>query len=591
MSTQIPHYEESARLLGDKPPLDSGEALGRMRRAQAEMRTSIDNGTWKDTRWCESFTNLFIEEIRNARLFVDVGAEFGFYSYLALTHMPENGRIICIEADPIRSELLQEFFAGDSRVQVVNLAAHCSTSMLTLTKPAGCSATSANVEGAKFVVRADTLDNIIGDSDVDVIKMDIEGAEANAFQGLHKTLQSGRVHIFLEMHSWIDHIRPGGKVEMEGLLKSSGYTIENVDRLPPRTVAELAGGRFLLTPPRSVLPASFRDSLVSIIIPVLNGDRFIERALISVLRQDHADLEVIVVDSGSSDATSEIVGRYPEAQLIQAPGKGYAESVNRGLETAKGGVVGIQHCDDYYAPGAARQAVEILSRYPQAGLVAGKRVVVAANGEEAGRSTDAASRWIDFWDLIEGAATPCHESTFIRRSLIEDVGPLNPEVEYSAMLDLCLRLLSRWPGLWVDRFWGFRQMQPRSRRHTACEEIAADIGRSFELWVDSLHPESRAEFGDRIGACAHFRQAHFYNLAGSRSKARGLLEQAIAIYPGLLASEPCRRLVEDLELSTSSVRQTRPGHDQLVTATRPVDTIELDSKQAEDPQLTWYARP
>jgi hypothetical protein len=170
---------------------------------------------------------------------------------------------------------------------------------------------------------------------------------------------------------------------------------------------------------------------------------------------------------------------------------------------------------------------------------------------------------------------------------------LNPEVDYNAILDLWLRILSRWPGLWVNRFWGFRQVHPKSRRHTACEQIADDIGHSFELWVDSLHPESRAEFGDRIWGCAYFRQAHFYNLAGSRSKARELLERATDIYPALLGNATCRQLAQDLEVSTppSGSGSAPPGRDQLVTTTRSMDTIDLCFRETEDPQLTWYARP
>jgi FkbM family methyltransferase len=183
MSTNIPHYEENARRIRTQPPVDPDEALERMRSSQVEMRASIDNGAWQNTRWHESFTDLFVDEIRKARVFIDVGAELGFYSYLALKHMPENGRIICVEADPVRCELLRELFVRDPRVQVLNVAAHSTTTELTLTKPVGCSATSANVEGARFSVRADTIDNIIGDSDVDVIKIDIEGAEAHALEG------------------------------------------------------------------------------------------------------------------------------------------------------------------------------------------------------------------------------------------------------------------------------------------------------------------------------------------------------------------------------------------------------------------------
>ncbi len=198
MSMQIPHYEEQSRRTSAQAQVSPNEAVQRMRSSQAEMRAAIDCGGWRTTRWHESFTDSLVEEVRDARVFVDVGAELGFYSYLALKHMPDDRRIICVEADPIRCGLLREFFAREPCVEIVNTAAHNATSKLMMTKPIGCSATSADVEGAKFAVKADTLDHIIGDAQVDVIKIDIEGAEAHAFEGLQETLQRCRARIFLE---------------------------------------------------------------------------------------------------------------------------------------------------------------------------------------------------------------------------------------------------------------------------------------------------------------------------------------------------------------------------------------------------------
>ncbi len=110
---QIPHYEEKARQARARTQVSPDEAVQRMRSSQAEMQADIDSGGWRTTRWHESFTDSFVEDIRDARVFVDVGAELGFYSYLALKHMPDDRRIICVEADPIRCGLLREFFARE----------------------------------------------------------------------------------------------------------------------------------------------------------------------------------------------------------------------------------------------------------------------------------------------------------------------------------------------------------------------------------------------------------------------------------------------------------------------------------------------
>ena len=62
---------------------------------------------------------------------------------------------------------------------------------------------------------------------------------------------------------------------MEKLLAVNGYTIKHVDRLPPRTYSELRGGRIPLTPSMSARSVPSTESLVSIIIPALDGGPFI----------------------------------------------------------------------------------------------------------------------------------------------------------------------------------------------------------------------------------------------------------------------------------------------------------------------------
>ncbi len=245
----IPHYAEKALETRQEPDETQDQAHARLRRLQAEMTEAVDAGSWRSVRWAEPMTHAFAEAIRSCTCFVDVGAEIGFYSYLALRLMPPGGRIVCIEADPARASALRELFRDQPTVEVLNVAAHDRAGTLALTKPRGQSATTADVEGEKFSVPARTLDEVIGQREPDVIKIDIEGAEAHAFAGLQQTLGRGRARVFLELHSWVDQIYPEGTAAIEQLLRSKGYSLRSLDTAKARLVDALRGLHFLLVPP------------------------------------------------------------------------------------------------------------------------------------------------------------------------------------------------------------------------------------------------------------------------------------------------------------------------------------------------------
>jgi len=91
--------------------------------------------------------------------------------------------------------------------------------------------------------------------------------------------------------------------------------------------------------------------LISIITVVLNGTRYIEDAIKSVLSQSYPGIEYIVVDGGSTDGTLEIINKYVKdiSKFISEPDKGLYDAMNKGIELASGEIIGFLNCDDVYA--------------------------------------------------------------------------------------------------------------------------------------------------------------------------------------------------------------------------------------------------
>jgi Glycosyl transferase family 2 len=130
---------------------------------------------------------------------------------------------------------------------------------------------------------------------------------------------------------------------------------------------------FLANPPISAIPKKVPNVLfVSVLIDTYNHERFIEKAINSVLEQDFpaGEREIIVVDDGSTDRTPEIVQRFePNLRYIRKENGGQASAFNAGIPECRGQIIAFLDGDDYWLPGKLSRVTEVLSKYPAVGFV------------------------------------------------------------------------------------------------------------------------------------------------------------------------------------------------------------------------------
>lgn len=114
-------------------------------------------------------------------------------------------------------------------------------------------------------------------------------------------------------------------------------------------------------------------SVVSIIMPVLNGDRYIGAAIESVIAQSHAHWELLVVDDGSTDGTAGIVQSFndPRIRYTYQENRGQAAALNRGLDLARGEYITTLDADDTYPLQSLKDRVAWLDMHPTYGGVYG----------------------------------------------------------------------------------------------------------------------------------------------------------------------------------------------------------------------------
>ena len=100
--------------------------------------------------------------------------------------------------------------------------------------------------------------------------------------------------------------------------------------------------------------------MVSVIIPVYNGEKFIKDAINSVIEQTYDEIEIIVVDDGSYDNTMEIVRSFGNVRYFYRENKGVSASRNFGMSVAKGRYIAFLDADDLYTPDKIKKQAELL---------------------------------------------------------------------------------------------------------------------------------------------------------------------------------------------------------------------------------------
>lgn len=99
---------------------------------------------------------------------------------------------------------------------------------------------------------------------------------------------------------------------------------------------------------------NIRNELISVVVPIYNAEKYIRRCVDSILAQSYRNLEVILVDDGSTDSTPGILNEYAEVderiKVIHKKNVGHAHSRNKGLEAATGVFITFMDCDDYMYP-------------------------------------------------------------------------------------------------------------------------------------------------------------------------------------------------------------------------------------------------
>jgi glycosyltransferase involved in cell wall biosynthesis len=253
--------------------------------------------------------------------------------------------------------------------------------------------------------------------------------------------------------------------------------------------------------PRSLRDGPTTSPRVSVLMPVFNGEDTIEDAIESVLRQDLEDLELVVVDDGSTDRTATILDRWRTDDrvtvLTNAHNEGLVAALNRGLTACRGELVARLDADDLAAPTRLQRQVAAFDGDPGVALCATAYDRLSSSGELLKHSTPPSTHAELAAALLAGNRLH-HSSVMFRCAVVRSVGGYDPDWFPVEDYDLWLNVLER------GRYVGLRTVESFYVQRAA--GISATMSATQAQRAAARAQRYRADLTGRAGARGTSRQ-------------------------------------------------------------------------------------
>lgn len=203
--------------------------------------------------------------------------------------------------------------------------------------------------------------------------------------------------------------------------------------------------------------------LITVIVPAYNAARWIERTLSSIQAQTHREIEILVIDDGSSDDTPELVARRaaddPRIRLIRQANAGPAAARNHGIRESRGVFIAPIDADDLWAPDNLERQVTALILRPDAGFCLARSYWLDEADRLLAPASDAPLPDCTFQNLLEDNFIGNGSACVFRRAHLDAVGGYDER--YGGGGEdwlLTLTLAARAPFVCVDDYLiGYRQ--------------------------------------------------------------------------------------------------------------------------------------
>ena len=330
------------------------------------------------------------------------------------------------------------------------------------------------------------------------------------------------------------------------------------------------------------------EMLVSVIIPVFNGERFVGRTLDSALNQTYRELEIVVVDDGSTDQTFALLeaaaARDSRIRSLRGTHAGAPTARNMALGQARGSFIAPLDSDDLWHPDKIARQVEVMrASSPKVGVVYCWTVDIDENDaiippirEKCTVQGNVVTELVARNNFLESASVP-----LIRRSYLDAVGGYDPNLAIGSedwKLNLALADICEFAVV-PAHLVGYRQSDSNMSKNTTAMEHSIDI---VQRWIVDKWPDLPAKvkrqmiyhsndyLAHRALSTNDFPKAARYLLRSLKAEPSALLSPASLIFAIRFLSRMLgiRRAAMPLRAPSISFKDFEPG--QRLMAVSPI---------------------
>lgn len=212
--------------------------------------------------------------------------------------------------------------------------------------------------------------------------------------------------------------------------------------------------------------------LVSIVIPAYNGMPYLEEAIESILLQDYANIELIVLNDGSTDTTLELLKKYEGRFYVDShPNMGQAATLNKGWQLSRGDIIGYLSADDCLTKNAVSTTVSTFLQNPDIVLTYPDNFIINSQSQVLRKHS---APEYDYYDFVTHAKCRIGVGAFFLKSAFDQLGGWDSR--YRLMPDYAyqLRLAKLGKFKYIPEVLGYSRVHSQSLSISKMDSVTAD---------------------------------------------------------------------------------------------------------------------
>jgi glycosyltransferase involved in cell wall biosynthesis len=200
--------------------------------------------------------------------------------------------------------------------------------------------------------------------------------------------------------------------------------------------------------------------MFSVIIPLYNKAKYVEKALQSVVNQTFKEFEIIIVDDGSTDGGLEIVKKFTicnsQLAILTQPNSGVSTARNNGVKAAKYDYICFLDADDWWSEDFLKEMAALIADFPNAGIY-GTSYFKVKNGRKIpakiGVNQDFTRGYFDYFETYAKTwwMPLCTGTVCMSKRIFEEAGGFNPQLKLGEDFDLWVRIALFYPTVMINK--------------------------------------------------------------------------------------------------------------------------------------------